>query len=340
MFDLLDRDNGRFANYRCLASMLDTAHRFEKTEIRDSIYAILGLIDQDEALGDDVALLEVDYTKSIPDVLRDATRYALSERNDLEILHRIHHRVDMLAESSTFPTWTFRADLLLQPQDAYVLPILYCPNKGLEAPSMLSDIHLNENVLLLQGIAADQVVKTTVTYDNDLDYYQWLISAKDMVKCHGNIAMQENIDLDMTYTLVVGQTRSGEKAQPDDLQELAEYIKGLANREDGVDSDGVNIRPHFDEEKLARLLRYQKMIYCRDRRFFITAAGRLGLGPRCMQPEDIVVILRGGDMPFILREKADGYWFIGAAYVHGIMHGEAVESDRSRGGSEVVFHVR
>jgi hypothetical protein len=59
-----------------------------------------------------------------------------------------------------------------------------------------------------------------------------------------------------------------------------------------------------------------------------------------MQPEDIVVVLRGGLSPFILRKKVDGYQLIGQAYVHGIMYGEAVELDRSRGGSEVVFHVR
>jgi hypothetical protein len=59
-----------------------------------------------------------------------------------------------------------------------------------------------------------------------------------------------------------------------------------------------------------------------------------------MQPEDVVVVLRGGFSPFILRKKADSYWLIGEAYMHGMMYGEAVQMDRSRGGSEVVFHVR
>jgi hypothetical protein len=346
MFDLLDRDNGRFANYRYLAEMLETAQHFEKTEVRDSIYAILGLIDQDKALeAHEAALLEVDYTKSIPDVLRDATRCALSERNDLEALSRLDHRFDMLADSQTFPTWTVRADVQHHLREAFYLPHVYRPFEGLEAQSLLNDISFGKNVLLLQGIVVDQVVQTTAvccydTLEDDERYDQWLVSVKDMTIGHSSIAMQENTDLAIAYTLVAGQTRSRKEAQPDDLKELAEYIESLAIREDGIVSDGVSIRPHVDKEETRAALKDMNLYWCQDRRFFVTSAGRTGLGPRCMQPEDIVVVLRGGYTPFILREKSKGYWLIGGAYVHGIMHGEAVELDRSRGGSEMVFHVR
>jgi hypothetical protein len=346
MFDLLDRDNGRFSNDRDMSKILDTAPRFEKTEAKDSIYAILGLVNQDKTLeGDEAALLEVDYTKSIPDVLRDATRYALSERNDLVILRRIHHPVDMLADSQTFPTWTFRADLLRQPQDAYPLPELYYPDEGLEAPSMLRDVSFDKNVLLLQGIVVDQVVKTNIicdggTWQDDEKYYQWLVSVKDLVMCHRNIAMQEDIDLAIASTLTAGQAKSRKEAQPDDLQVLVEYIESLAIRKDDIKSDGVSIRPHFNKEQIRVAFGSANDYLCQDRRFFVTTAGRTGLGPRCMQPEDVVVVLRGGFSPFILRKKADSYWLIGEAYVHGIMYGEAVQLDRSRGGSSMVFHVR
>jgi hypothetical protein len=326
--------------------MLAMALRFEKTEARDSTYAILGLIDQDEDLeGVEAALLEVDYTKSLPDVLRDATRYALCELNDLMALRDIDHQVDMLADSQAFPTWTVRADVLHKRHNALSLPSFYHPSKGLEAPSSLSNVSFDKNVLLLQGIVVDQVVQTASvccydTLEDDEEYHQWLVLVKDLVMCHRNIAMQEDIDLAIASTLAGGQAKSGKKAQPDDLQMLAEYIKGLAIREDGIVSDGVSIRSPFDEEKAGAMRRSVNLTWCMDRRFFVTAAGYMGLGPRCMQPEDTVVILRGGYTPFILRKKDDCYWLIGPAYVHGIMYGEAVQMDRDRGGSEVVFHVR
>jgi hypothetical protein len=155
-----------------------------------------------------------------------------------------------------------------------------------------------------------------------------------------NIAMQEKVDLAIASTVVIGKTRSGTEAQPDDLQVLVEYIKGLAIREDGIISDGVSVRPTVDHKKIVAVLKTVDVWMCKDRRFFITAAGFMGLGPRCMKPEDIVVVVRGSDLPFILRKKVDGYWLIGPAYVHGMMYGEAVQMHRSRGESEVVFHVR
>ena len=82
------------------------------------------------------------------------------------------------------------------------------------------------------------------------------------------------------------------------------------------------------------------LYHCTKRRFFVTAAGHMGLGPRCMQPEDIVVVLRGGRKPFVLRKKVDGYWLLGEAYVHGVMDGEAVQLHKARGGAEQVFHIR
>jgi hypothetical protein len=346
MFDLLDRDNGRHSNGRSLTTVLEVAQHFEKTEARDSIYAILGLIDQDRALsGDEAVLLEVDYTRSLPHVLRDATRYALCENNYLDVLSHVNHQVDMSADSQIFPTWTLRVDLLYQSQDAVGLPYLYHSYEGLEAPSLLGDVSFDKGLLLLQGIVVNQVDQTTVVCHSDIiddyeEYHQWLVSVKDMVMCHRNIAMQENIDLAIASTLVAGQARSGREVQPDDLKLLVEYIKSLAIREDDIVPDGVSIRSHVDEERMEALLGTVRVYWCQDRRFFVTAEGYLGLGPRCMQPEDIVVVLRGGILPFILPKKADGYWFIGEAYMHGIMYGEAVQIHRSRGESEVVFHVR
>lgn len=58
--------------------------------------------------------------------------------------------------------------------------------------------------------------------------------------------------------------------------------------------------------------------------FFTTNDGRMGLGPMCAKPGDLVVMLYGGDFLFVLRETGERYELIGDAYVHGLMHGELV----------------
>jgi hypothetical protein len=82
MFDFLDPDNGFVSNQRQLAGMMQIPQRFEKTDPRDSIFAILGLLDRNVCSeGDDrAALLKVDYTKTLADVLRDATRYSVTAK--------------------------------------------------------------------------------------------------------------------------------------------------------------------------------------------------------------------------------------------------------------------
>ncbi|KZM19394.1 hypothetical protein ST47_g9454 [Ascochyta rabiei] len=65
--------------------------------------------------------------------------------------------------------------------------------------------------------------------------------------------------------------------------------------------------------------------------------GYVGLGPKETQVGDMLVVLKGADTPFILRrivdpsDTGDGIHCTlkGEAYVHGLMHGEAIEAERA-----------
>lgn len=51
----------------------------------------------------------------------------------------------------------------------------------------------------------------------------------------------------------------------------------------------------------------------------------MGYGPAHTTPGDMLVIISGADMPFLVRPRDDGsgeYLLVGEAYVHGLMHGE------------------
>ncbi|KAJ0422712.1 hypothetical protein BJY00DRAFT_279326 [Aspergillus carlsbadensis] len=52
-------------------------------------------------------------------------------------------------------------------------------------------------------------------------------------------------------------------------------------------------------------------------------SGHVGFGGHAVREGDISCVLRGGDYPFILRERKDGlYHLVSDSYIHGIMHGE------------------
>ena len=60
------------------------------------------------------------------------------------------------------------------------------------------------------------------------------------------------------------------------------------------------------------------------RRFFTTRNGYIGLAPRSTTVGDLVCVLKGANVPFILRRKGENYVIVGECYCHGIMDGEAM----------------
>jgi len=67
------------------------------------------------------------------------------------------------------------------------------------------------------------------------------------------------------------------------------------------------------------------------RRIFVSRDGYVGLCPYSTRRGDCVVVFHGGKTAYILREKhtkaSKSFKFVGEAYVHGFMDGEAFQSD-------------
>lgn len=71
---------------------------------------------------------------------------------------------------------------------------------------------------------------------------------------------------------------------------------------------------------------------CKERCVFMTNRGYVGLGPRTARAGDRVCILEGGRVPYLFRQvpgkDENTVTFVGDAYVHGIMYGEALEGQK------------
>lgn len=64
---------------------------------------------------------------------------------------------------------------------------------------------------------------------------------------------------------------------------------------------------------------------CYNRRFFVSSAERYGWAVDGTKTDDIVAILYGCPILFLLRESGDGtYKILGDCYIHGLMDGEAL----------------
>ncbi|GKT56715.1 hypothetical protein ColTof4_08741 [Colletotrichum tofieldiae] len=71
---------------------------------------------------------------------------------------------------------------------------------------------------------------------------------------------------------------------------------------------------------------------CADRAFFVTADGLMGIGPNTIRAGDVIAVLFGGRVPYVLRDLEEGkYYFIGECHVGGFMNGEVVRKWRDDG---------
>ena len=61
------------------------------------------------------------------------------------------------------------------------------------------------------------------------------------------------------------------------------------------------------------------------RRLFISSAGHMGLCPEATEPDDVIYIFIGSDVPFVLRPLRNGnYLLVGECYLDGFMDGRAL----------------
>lgn len=87
---------------------------------------------------------------------------------------------------------------------------------------------------------------------------------------------------------------------------------------------GKNTKP--DIQKQLNNLRTALTNALGYRKLATTSKGYISLVPYSCQVGDLVVILADCSAPVLLRKRGGRYEFIGTAYVHGVMRGEAVES--------------
>lgn len=92
----------------------------------------------------------------------------------------------------------------------------------------------------------------------------------------------------------------------------------------------VVILAHLKMQWAIELAFLDRMVVCTGRRMFRTGTGRLGLGPAACREGDRVALFRGGNMPLVLRADGGSWRLVGAAYVHGIMYGEAFDDKRCK----------
>lgn len=349
-----------------------SAHReFGATDPRDKIYAVLGLVNGDTNM---VASIPIDYQKSVVQIYIDTAVAAINVSKDLFFLSFVQHPLEYVANPG-FPSWVPRWDVSLS--EATRIGQYNNDEDGWRANGsrqMETFSVTPKGYLRIRGFVYD-----TVSYLSGLmDYTQFEhrtkpnISADALPFLHTwkNLIYSPSTEQeDFLRMLCFARTLTGQLTiDYQAVMELEEdervafyndffaYVNHLNHlfhppgnslgiSQGDLGDDKVELGSDMVEfaAEGGQWQRYSIAAsrMCDHRHFFRmnNHQDEMGIGPAAMHEGDIVVILFGSRVPFILRpifhdsqaessqkaKQINHFHLIGEAFISDIMYGEVME---------------
>jgi hypothetical protein len=159
---------------------------------------------------------------------------------------------------------------------------------------------------------------------------EWLDSIAAFIHTYQHTFNEENL----ANSMIAGRELDTEPTFEDGLDFMAEYHAFVKYVQEAPESqtEYSETTNNFFNLVMNTVVR---------RRFFVTKQGMLGLGPAAMNEGDVVGIVFGSSVPFLLRPSGDGVHFrlVGDCYVYEFMDGQAVEMWRESDERSTDFHL-
>lgn len=282
---------------RELRQLLRIFRECETTDPRDKIYSLLGLADDLT-----IAAPKPDYNQSEENVFSSYARYLIQQQHQtsLDIL------IDAgIARGSTLilGTWVPRWDESQQPP--LLRPPIYFDASG----SKKSTFSYGSNSsLLVRGVLYDKVGQ--VEPPDDGSWYTWESRVSNLVQRSPRFSAES-----YAKALVADFWGHG-------LEFLSNFSK-----------DSWTFTSLYEHAVAGQDIRQEVQQYMPMSRnvtethdFVLTRNDNIGWVPRCTEEGDLICLVFGARMPLVIREiEHRKYILIGAAYIEGIMNGEAFE---------------
>jgi hypothetical protein len=328
-------------------------HHLESTDPRDKIFALLGLA------ADRVELRELgvypDYTKSWQHTYQ-TTMLALLAQGHLSLLSMCQTygiRKDM---PSWVPDWSQSiTDMLQDVKNDHVT--VYPTFNASAALSTASKVRITRRMrmtgeLSMMGCAYD-AIRAAGTFPNRTHSYevpvletsswpvQWLLELIRLTYCSRRMYRHFGSRLHAAARTSIGGVGNNDQAQLHRIED-DRFIDAAVLLQRGI-GDIMNSRMRKEARSFLAKKKIKDMITHRakatirlgseiigkslGRLPFITEKGHLVLTSEHVQRGDVIAVIQGVQVPFILRrQQEDKYQIINEAYVDGIMDGEAVEN--------------
>jgi len=324
--DLKLKDEKTYENFSTLAgfrkqrgslsliSLLHSTYYFGASNPRDRLYALLGIASDVLAPSSTpgaASLVAPDYFKSPEDVYRDLVRFlASSSSPSLDIL-ALGGRPAADGQPTWMPDWRGALDPLLTPLMAWGNSGNLRLRASGETRASVAFEKDSTSILLTDGIIADRV-----------DHVGDTLEFAGGNECAATVRRWYSI--------------AQEKLGPEEAR--SSFPRAIITTHAAImissEPDSPWIERCFDnfmsgvKEPLMKHYVEAVLKIGMKRRFFVTRAGRMGLGPANTRLGDRVVVVQGCSVPLVMRKADDdgGHMvLVGEAHVSGLMAGEVMQ---------------
>ena len=316
-----------------LYELLHATYRLASSEPVDKIYALRGLLNEEEA-----SSLKVDYALEASEVFELATR---------DVLSRDTNPFKLLALVSAFPSAPIPASSPSWVPNYSSLTTGYIRNFSLtdtyrasgQARSQISFTGLNQKILCLGGQIVDRVsyylpweYPKLADFEELARWYQKCQQYVLQVDCYPTgediVACWWRLLICDTYFSSSANIRAAEGFKSHYLDpKLSDFVTNPTRLE-----EDVTIQDAQDAYRNTVSHTSAGTSLCR------TANGYLAWITPYARSGDYICIFAGATCPFVIRERPEGdHTLVGSAYVHGMMDGEALNFEGFKWG-EIRIH--
>lgn len=317
----------RIAQPLPLIYLIRSLRYLKATDPRDKIFALLSFAKDAAELG-----IRADYRKSCQTVYTEAT-LALIKSGYLEILSLCSANNEIQGLPSWVPdfsTNSMRAPLQQRAMKRQVIPVETAlqptfsgPGTNTSLDEFAKQTKISERALSLQAVLLGEVENLGSCW-SPRAFGRWL---QDIENCLDHISDQDPADhLRIVFTTAVADQERRKGNEKPRLSNVS--LLKVQNALKDIPLKFIE-RQSFTSLGLEDYC-YQMQDIANGRRPFYASGAYVGIGPSETHPGDLLYILHGAPVPFILRRTMDGTLrFVGEAYVYGIMDGMAIQDSLS-----------
>jgi hypothetical protein len=309
-----------------LIYLIRTLRYFQATDPRDRIFALLSFATDAAALG-----LKPDYQKSCKEVYLETTISLISKWFlDIFSLCEVHKNIPELPSwVPDFTSISQRVPLQQRAMNRKAVPVTTVLQPRFSASGDNHNTRVSYELtqtsptsLLLPAKLVGRVTRVGTTWEPQA-FKRWLQELREF-------SDSDSVTFEPDHLRAVWRTAVADQEirQGDQKPRLSEHeLEKVHNSLRSLDLSAAD-KQTFVSLGLGDYV-YQLQDVAYGRRPFCTSKGHIGIGPSEMAAGDLLYILIGAHVPYILRPDTHGRLrLIGEAYVHGIMDGEAMEDEQ------------